>query len=468
MEGCGLKGRRMEGLRFLEEARDFKESFEARLSPLKELSPSKPFVYLSVGGGELGDLVVSAAKRLLGGPKGGVRTIVFDRYDGCPAQDVADSFEGFDMMRGDLLEAQVRKYVPNPSEPHAIYLEIEKIDTRRMCELGIRYGYRVMSTPYGPLICMDRHLTKLMFDELQIPRLEWAYAESQREIELIAEGFGLPVIVKPIMTSSGHGTSIVRTQEDLKKAYRYALEHARGIGDRVIVEKFLEDLKTKGTEITQFVVRHFDDEGKIVTSVMPPVEHRRPGATYHESWMPATISRKAIERCQESAKKIAEFIGGLGLYAVEQFVIGDEVYNNEVANRPHDTGMVTRWTLNADEGAIQLISTIGLQVTPFDISPSRPGFFGVAHVILAPDFEGEGEGEGGGNAERAVLGWKAKDVKDFMARRGYSGDVWYFGKPTAYPHRRMGLAVAFHEKLEEARREAEEIAHYVEGKIIYS
>jgi phosphoribosylglycinamide formyltransferase 2 len=460
----GSKGRLKEGLRFLEEAREFKERFEAQLSPLEELSPSKPFTYLSIGGGELGDLVISAAKRLLGGQKGGIRTVVFDRYDGCPAQDVADSFEGFDMMKGDLLEAQVRKYIPKPSEPHAIYLEIEKIDTRRMCQLGIKDGYRVMSTPYGPLICMDRYLTKLMFDELRIPRLEWAYAESQREIELIADEFGLPVIVKPIMTSSGHGTSIVRTQEDLKNAYRHALEHARGIGDRVIVEKFLEDLKTEGTEITQFVVRHFDEKGKIVTSVLPPVEHKRPGATYHESWMPATISIKASERCQESARKIAEFIGGLGLFAVEQFVLGDEVYNNEVANRPHDTGMVTRWTLNADEGTIQLLSTIGLQVTPFDISPSRSGIFGVAHVILAPDFGGKGEG----GAERAVLGWKAKDVKDFLAKKGYSGEVWYFGKPTAYPHRRMGLAVAFHEKLEEGRRQAEEIAHYAEGRIIYA
>ena len=184
-------------LEFLREAESFKREFERTLQPLEMLDPSNPVTFVSVGGGELGDLAVTAAKRLLGGPSGGVRTVVFDRYEGCPAQDSADFFECFDMMDGDLLEERIRKYIPDPSKPHAIYLEIEKADTRRACMLGVREGYRVMSTPYGPLICMDRHLTKLMFDRLGIPRVEWEYASSQEEIERIAKDFNLPIIVKP-------------------------------------------------------------------------------------------------------------------------------------------------------------------------------------------------------------------------------------------------------------------------------
>ena len=363
------------------------------------------------------------------------------------------------MLNGDLLEKNIKKYVPNPNQPHVIYLEIERIDTLRACQLGIREGYRVMSTPYGPLICMDRHLTKLMFDRLGLPRVEWAYAENHEEVKRIAKDFGLPVIIKPVMTSSGHGTTIAKTWEDVEKAYDYALKHARGVGNQVTVEKYLPKLKEEGTEIMQLAIRHFDENGRIVTSLAPPVEHRRPGATYHESWLPATIPESLKLKCWESAKKIAEFIGGLGVFAVEQFVLDGEIYNNEVANRPHDTGMITRWMLNMDEGALQLYSTIGLQINPCDLELSRSNVYGVAHVVLAPDF--------GFDGEVPVKGWNFGEVKRYIKAKGYMGDLWYFGKPKAYSHRRMGLAVGFHEELEKARKIAEDIAHYSEKNIIY-
>ena len=449
-----------EKLDLLKAAEEFKKDFESKLYPLTELTPENPATFISVGGGELGDLAITAAKRQLGGRLGGVKTVVFDRYDGCPAQDAADHFECFDMMNGDLLERNIRKHVPDPSVPHAIYLEIERANTQRACKLGLEDGYRVLSTPYGPLICMDRHLTKLMFDRLGIPRVKWAYASTQGEISKIAKDFGLPVIVKPVMTSSGHGTTIAKTHEQVESAYEHSVKHARGIGKEVVVESFLPELKERGTEIMQLVVRHFDEEGKITTSLVPPVEHQRPGATYHESWLPATISKIAERRCQESAKKIAEFIGGLGVFAVEQFVIGSDVYNNEVANRPHDTGMITRWMLNADEGALQLYAALGLLVTPFDLELSRKGLYGVAHVVLAPDFDN-------GEKEVPVKCWKASEVKNHMKKMAWEGDVWYFGKPTAYSHRRMGLAVGFHEDLGPAREIAEHIAHFAEKNIIY-
>jgi len=446
-------------IKFLKSAEEYKKEFESKLFPVEELNPQKPIVFISIGGGELGDLTVTAAKRLLGGLGGGVKTVVFDRYEGFPAQDVADQYECFDMLNGDLLEKYIRKHVPNPDQPHVIYLEIEKINTLRACELGIKEGYRVMSTPYGPLICMDRHLTKLMFDRLNLPRVDWAYAENQEEINRVAKDFGLPVIVKPIMTSSGHGTTIAKTKEELEKAYDYSLKHARGLGSQVIVEKYLPKLKEEGTEIMQLAIRHFDENGKIVTSLAPPVEHKRPGATYHESWLPATIPENLKRKCGESAKKIAEFIGGLGIFAVEQFVVKNEVYNNEVANRPHDTGMITRWMLNMDEGALQLYSTLGLQITSHDLNLTQKNVYGVAHVILAPEF--------GFDEEIPVKKWCLNKVKQYIGLKGFKGDVWYFGKPTAYSHRRMGLAVGFHENLDDARKIAEEIAHYAEKNIFY-
>jgi len=446
-------------IKILKEVEEYKHEYERKLSPLDEIKLKEPVTFISVGGGELGDLVLTAAKRCLGGVKGGVKTVVFDRYEGFPAQDVADYYECFDMLNGDILEKNIKKYVPNPDHPHVIYLEIERIDTFRAYKLGVEEGYKVMSTPYGPLVCMDRHLTKLMFDKLKIPRVDWGYAESEEEVKKIAKDFGLPVIVKPVMTSSGHGTTIVKNRDDLEKAYSYAREHARGFGGQVTVEKFLQDLKERGTEIMQLAVRHFDENGKIVTSLPPPVEHKRPGATYHESWLPATIPDDIKKKCGEYAKIIAEFIGGLGVFAIEQFVVDGKVYNNEVANRPHDTGMITRWMLNMDEGALHLYSTLGLRINPEDLDFCRKDVYGVAHVILAPDFSGKDEVE--------VKGWSLNNVKDFIKRKGYHGDIWYFGKPKAYPHRRMGLAVGFHQNVEKARIIAEDIAHYAEKNIFY-
>lgn len=435
----------------------YKKEFEGRLSPLDPLDPERPAVFISVGGGELGDLAVTAAKRNYGGAGGGVRAVAFDRYNGFPAQDAADAAEVFDMKNGDLLERYIKKYVPDPSKPHAIYLEVEMIDTHRAYKLGMDEGYKVMATPYGPLVCMDRHATKLMFDRLRLERADWAYASSDKEVHSVAKDFGLPVMVKPVMTSSGHGTTIVKTHRGLEEAYAHAVEHARGVGDEVIVEKFLPELKTIGTEITQIVVRHFSEGGKIVNSFLPPIEHRRPEATYHESWLPATISQAAASECRQGAERIAEFMGGIGVFAVEQFVLGDKVYNNEVANRPHDTGLITRWMLNMDEGALELTSTLGLQINPFNLEISRQEVYGVAHVVLAP-LEIK--------KEVKVLGWNANKLSAFQTR-GVRGDFWYFGKPTAYAGRRMGLAVAFQWELERARRNAEIIAHFAEGCIEY-
>lgn len=439
-----------ERFEILKNVNSYRREYEGKLQPMERLRPDRPATFISIGGGELGDLAITAAKRHYGGINGGIKTVAFDRYHGFPAQDSADYYEVFNMMDGDMLEKYIKKYVPNPNDPHAIYLEVEMIDTERTFKLSMEEGYKVMSTPYGPLICMDRHATKIMFNMLGLERVEWAYANSEEELLRVAKDMGLPVIIKPVMTSSGHGTSIVMRESDLINAYKYAKEHARGFGDEVIIEKFLPRLKSEGTEITQIVVRHFDEEGRIVNSFLPPIEHKRPAATYHESWLPSRIEPSIEKKCKEYAAKIAEFLGGIGIYAVEQFVIGDKVYNNEVANRPHDTGMITRWMLNMDEGALQLTSTLGLPIPSIEISRRA---YGVAHVVLAPQWI---------KGEKKVLSFNVKKMGSIK-----NGDLWYFGKPTAYAGRRMGLAVAFNESLEVARIEAEKIAHLAESCIEY-
>lgn len=444
--------------RLLEEAHEFGEKLDSSTSPTEHLDPRNPVTFISVGGGELGDLVVTAAKRIIGGVGGGVKTVVFDRYHGFPAQDSADYSEVFDLIDGDSLRKAIKKYVPDPSAPHVIFLEIERAATYTTFELGVKENFNVASTPYAPLIFMDRYLTKLLFDKLNLPSVNWRYAKSAEELKEAAEEIGLPVIVKPIMTSSGHGTTIVRERSGLEEAYEHSVKHARGKGDEVIVEEYLEELKEEGTEITQLVLRHFDESGRIVSTPLPPVEHKRPGATYHESWMPAKIPEEVARKCMEYAVKIADYIGGLGLFAVEQFVLRGKVYNSEVANRPHDTGMITRWMLMFDEGALQLLSTIGLPIPRDWVRIVRNDVFGAAHVILAPKLRGKSV---------RVKRWSAKEVISYGCSKGYSFDLWYFGKPVAYPGRRMGLAVAFHEELSEARRIAEEVAHLAEKSIEY-
>ncbi len=443
----------------LEEAMRYSGESEEKMEPLERMEPSKPFVYVSLGGGELGDLVLSAARRILGGMPAGIKTVAMDGYQWFPAQDSADEYEVVDMMDGGLLEAAIARHVGDPSSNrHALFLEVERVDTWRIFEMGIKRGYNVVSTPYAPLIGMDRLATKLLFRRLDVPATEWRYAADGEGVEEAAEELGLPVIVKPVMTSSGHGTTIARSWKEVKRAYGHSVKNARGRGDEVVVEKFLPELKERGVEVTQLVLRHFGEDGRIVSTVLPPVEHWRPGATYHESWLPPTISKSTARECAEQARRVADAVGGLGIYSVEQFVVDGKVYTSEFANRPHDTGMITRWALARDEGALHLEATLGLPVTEGEVGITISSGYCVAKVALAPS------GLGG---MKPVLGWSPSDVLSFIRSRCYRGDFWFFGKPSAYPGRRMGIAVGCHEELDEARRIAGEIASVMEASMSY-
>jgi len=440
----------------IEEAVSYARELESRLEPLDRLDPGDPFVYVSVGGGELGDLVLTAAKRSLGGRSAGIVTAAIDRYQGFPAQDSADLSAVVDMRDGDALESAISGFVRDPrSVRHAVFLEVEAVDTARVFEMATRRGYNVVSTPYGPLVGMDRLASKLLIERLGVPAVEWRYAGSLEELRAAAGELGFPIIVKPVMTSSGHGTSIVEGEGGLDAAYEHAMRHARGRGDEVIVERYLPELRTEGVELTQLVLRHFDEDGRIRTTVLA-VGHSRPGAVYVESWFPSGVPAELEREGAEHAARVANALGGLGLYAVEQFVVGGRVYTSEFANRPHDTGMVTRWALAEDEGSLHLKATMGL-VVPAPRA-AHPGSFCAARVVLAPDDVAPGA---------PVTSWSPNAAHSLIRRRGWMGDVWFFGKPTAYPGRRMGLAAACSRSLRAARARAASIASAAEGSISY-
>ncbi|MGB9733779.1 MAG: ATP-grasp domain-containing protein [Conexivisphaera sp.] len=439
----------------VDEATSYARELEPRLEPLDHLDPGDPFIYVSVGGGELGDLVLTAAKRSLGGRGGGILTAAIDRYPGFPAQDVADAHAVLDMMNGDALESAISGFVGDPRRTrHAVFLEVEAVDTARVFDMS-RRGYNVVSTPYGPLIGMDRLASKLLISGLGVPAVDWRYAGSAEELRSAADELGLPVIVKPVMTSSGHGTSVVTDADELDAAYEHALRHARGRGDEVIVERYLPELRERGIELTQLVIRGFDEDGRLRTSVLS-VGHMRPGAVYVESWIPSGAPASLEAEGAEHAKRIADALGGLGIYAVEQFVVDGKVYTSEFANRPHDTGMVTRWALTEDEGSLHLRSTMGLRIQLPRIVDI--GSTCVARVVLAPEDVAPGS---------PVISWDPSAAYSILAGMGVRGDVWFFGKPTAYPGRRMGLAAACSPSLRTARDAAARAAAAVEEGIRY-
>jgi phosphoribosylglycinamide formyltransferase 2 len=441
----------------IDDAISYARDLESRLEPLDHVDPGNPFVYVSVGGGELGDLVLTAARRSLGGRSAGVLTAAIDRYQGFPAQDSADAYAIVDMMDGDALDAAISGFVRDPrAVRHAVFLEVEAVDTARVFEMATRRGYNVVSTPYGPLVGMDRLASKLLISGLGVPAVDWRYAGSPEAVRAAAEELGLPVIVKPVMTSSGHGTSVVEDEGELDTAYGHAVRHARGRGDEVIVERYIPELRTEGIELTQLVLRHFDEDGRIVTTVLPAVGHSRPGAVYVESWIPSGVPAELEREGAEHAVRIADALGGLGLYAVEQFVIGGRIYTSEFANRPHDTGMVTRWALTEDEGSLHLKATMGLAVPAPRIAD--PGAFCAARVILAPNDVAPGS---------PVTSWSPNAAYSAIKRSRIRGDLWFFGKPTAYPGRRMGLAVACSPSLRAARDQADAVASAAEGGISY-
>lgn len=359
---------------------------------------------LLLGSGELGREFVISAKRL------GARVIACDSYDDAPAMQVADGREVFAMLDGAALRAAAEKHRPDLIVP-----EIEAIRTEMLAELEAE-GFTIVPSARAAQLTMNRDAIRdLAAGELGLVTSQYGYAESLAEAQSIAERIGYPLVMKPVMSSSGKGQSKVDGPEALEAAWEYAVANMRGDRARVICEQFI----AFDYEITLLTVRH---AGGI--SFCPPIGHRQERGDYRESWQPAAMSPTALAAAQDMAAKVVMALQGggrgWGLYGVEFFVRGEEVIFSELSPRPHDTGMVTLASQDLTEFDLHARAILGLPV-PAEIA-ARPA----ASAVILADRESDSFAFEG-LTQALALG---------------DTDVRIFGKPVTRPWRRMGVALA--------------------------
>ncbi|MDQ3246620.1 MAG: formate-dependent phosphoribosylglycinamide formyltransferase [Pseudomonadota bacterium] len=365
-----------------------------------------------LGSGELGREFAIAAKRL------GCRVIACDRYANAPAMQLADAAEVFPMLDGVALRAAVEKH-----RPDAIVPEIEAIDTAVLVQLE-QEGWRVVPSAKAVQLTMNRDgIRDFAARELALITSRYRFAESREEAIAAVAEVGLPCVVKPVMSSSGKGQSTARTKEELGHAWDYAVANMRGDRPRVIVEEFI----AFDSEITLLTVATTE---RIL--FCPPVGHRQELGDYRESWQPAAVSAAALRSAERQAQAVVQALGGHGLFGVEFFVCGEEAIFSELSPRPHDTGMVTLISQSPNEFELHLRAVLGLPIPAIDFAgPSASA------VILASEesehftFEGLGEAFALGQAGAPV-------------------DVRLFGKPKMLRNRRMGIALARGDSIEDA------------------
>ena len=367
---------------------------------------------LMLGSGELGKEVVIELQRL------GCEVIAADRYDNAPAMQVADRSYTLSMLDGDALEALVRK-----ESPHLIVPEIEAIATDRLVALE-NEGFTVIPSARAAQLTMNREgIRRLAAEELGIATSPFRFADTIEDYQSAVEVVGMPCVVKPIMSSSGKGQSLVRSADDITPAWHYAQEGGRAGAGRVIVEGFVDF----DYEITLLTVRH---SGGV--SFCDPIGHRQEDGDYQESWQPQPMSPIALEKSQDIAARVTEALGGWGIFGVELFIKGDDVYFSEVSPRPHDTGLVTLISQDLSEFALHARAILGLPVPV--IRQRGPS----ASAVLL--IEGESSRVRYGNLNHAL---QAPDT-----------DLRLFGKPEVRGKRRMGVALARAESTDAARQQA--------------
>ncbi|WP_343343728.1 formate-dependent phosphoribosylglycinamide formyltransferase [Sphingomicrobium sp. XHP0239] len=357
---------------------------------------------LLLGSGELGKEFVISCQRL------GCRVIACDAYEGAPAMQVADAAEVFSMLDGAALRAAVEKHRPDHIVP-----EIEAIRTEMLVELEGE-GWHVVPTAEAARLTMNRDAIRdLAAGELGLATSPYRYAESFEELEAAGAAIGFPLVVKPVMSSSGKGQSIAYRPSDLETSWDYARAGMRGDRVRVIAEGFVDF----DYEITLLTVRHQDG-----VSFCPPVGHRQEQGDYRTSWQPHAMSEAALAMAQAMAKTVVNRLGGHGLFGVEFFVTGDEVIFSELSPRPHDTGMVTLISQNLSEFDLHARAILGLPVP--DQIAARPS----ASAVVLADREAE---------DFAITGL----AEAMDAPPGTQVDVRVFGKPVTRSYRRMGVAL---------------------------
>ncbi len=380
-----------------------------------------PKTLMLLGSGELGKEVAIASKRL------GCTVIACDRYQGAPAMQVADIFEVFDMTQKENLQRIIRKY-----QPDAVIPEIEALAVDSLLELE-QEGINVIPTARATAITMNRDQIRNLADkELGLKTAKYSYASDLKDLIQVTKNMEWPLLIKPVMSSSGKGQSLVNKREDLANAWEVAIKGARGSSSQVIAEEFIDfDL-----EITLLTIRQKDG----TTIFCPPIGHEQIHGDYQCSWQPAELSNEQLLSAQNMARKVTENLGGVGIYGVEFFIRGEDVIFSELSPRPHDTGLVTICSQNLNEFELHLRAILGIPI-PEVICESS----GASRVILAKDYCTD-------------VGYKGLD----KAMEEKHVEILIFGKPDARPGRRMGVVLARGHNISEARIKADKASSYVE------
>ena len=356
---------------------------------------------LLLGSGELGKELVIALKRL------GQTVIAVDSYAGAPAMQVSDCFEVIDMLNGEQLDSIVAKHKPDLVVP-----EIEAIRTERFYEYE-KQNIKVIPSARAANFTMNRKLIRdLASKELELRTAKYFYATTFEEFTTAVDKIGLPCVVKPLMSSSGKGQSVLKNENDQQKVWDYAINNSRGDIKEVIIEEFI----SFHTEITLLTVTQANGN----TLFCPPIGHRQERGDYMESWQPVAISNEDFEAACEMAKKVTDALTGEGIWGVEFFLTHHGVYFSELSPRPHDTGMVTlAGTQNFSEFELHARAILGLPIPHIYLERA-----GVSAVILA---------------DKTAEHFTIKGLEQALEES--NTDVRIFGKPTTRPYRRMGVAL---------------------------
>ncbi|MDX9732059.1 MAG: formate-dependent phosphoribosylglycinamide formyltransferase [Bdellovibrionales bacterium] len=384
---------------------------------------------LLLGSGELGKELTISLKRL------GQTVIAVDRYPNAPAMQVADGCEVINMLDGEALESLVQKH-----QPDLIVPEIEAIRTSKLVELEAR-GFSVIPTAEATHLTMNRNAIRdVAANELKVRTAKFMYANSAEELVTAATKIGFPNVVKPVMSSSGKGQSVVKSPKDVIAAWEYACAGKRGDQNQVIIEEFIQfDL-----EITLLTIKQRN--GK--TLFVSPIGHRQERGDYQESWLPAKLTSAQLKEAQKIAKKVTDRLGGAGLFGVEFFIgKNGHVYFSELSPRPHDTGMVTLISQDLSEFDLHARAILGLPIPKIQY-----GLPSASAVVLAPSKTKDDSLARIKGVEKALA---LKDV-----------DVRVFGKPTAKPYRRMAVALARAKSTLAARKLAAKAAGLVQVEVI--
>lgn len=374
---------------------------------------------LLCGSGELGKEVVIELKRF------GVEVIACDRYANAPAMQVADRAYVFSMLDKDKLREVIEQ-----EKPDFIVPEVEAIATDVLVELE-QEGFTVVPTANAAKLTMNREgIRRLAAEELGVPTSPYFFCDTFEEFEKAIHAVTMPCVVKPIMSSSGKGQTVVKAEQDIEKAWQYAQEGGRAGAGRVIVEGFIEF----DYEITLLTLRHING-----TSFCAPIGHRQENGDYQESWQPQKMSEIALDKSKDIAEKVTTALGGRGIFGVELFIKGDEVYFSEVSPRPHDTGMVTMMSQNLSQFALHVRAFLGLPI------PTIEQMGASASAVILPTGHSHVIGY-----ENVVEALSAPDT-----------DIRIFGKPEIAGTRRMGVALAKGADEQEARDKAKSAADKV-------